>query len=433
MAIAVAGTTKGSGTSVVTLTSWTPQRDELVLLFIAMRDENLSLSNPQGNHLNWVFVRTLINDDDECRIDVWRAMGTAPVTGTITFGVEGNSLPIVAVAVRFSGVHVGGSNGSEAVEVIATDDGPAGSNDDVKVSLTTLSYGALAVAAATHRNTTLTVPGGQTSISANNALGSGTDRTTLSVWSLAVTDPAAVVLGADNDISSSTDWAIVGLSLKRATAISSTIRRNRRVHRHTLKRRVAFKSASGDLITTAYVLEELVASSFSANELQASEVKNSIRLIGNFESRGLINQGDYVYLNDVEYYVLTSVKPYGRWRTEFLGVFESQIREAVPNVILPVNLAAATAETTLWQPALGKRFRLIDLELRISGTVQTILTFRDGTGGQIVLYGAPASATDVFRPVIKLPGILSTTVDNPLTVTRTVAVTLTGFLSGFEE
>lgn len=433
MSVAVAGSTSGSGTSVVTLTSWTPQRDDLCLLFIAMRDENLSLSDPQGNLINWVRIASVINDDDECRLDVWRGMADNPVTGTITFAVEGNSLPIVAVAIRLTGVDVSGVSGSGAVENFKSDDGPAGSNDDVQVSVATLSYGALVIGAATHRNTTFTTPAGQDTILINQALGSGTDRTTLSVWSDTTTDPGTVTIGANNDISGLTDWVCVGLAIRRANTTSAGVRRRRRVHRQYSGRRVIFRAPSGDLITTATCFEEPVASSFQTNELQGVEVRNSIRLILPFESRGIISQGDYAYLNDDEFFVVTSIKPYGANRTELVAVRELVTREAIPNVILPVNLAAATAETVLWQPPLGKRFRLVEMELRISGVAQAILTFRDGLAGRVVLYGAPASSTDLFRPSIKFPGILSEAVDNPLTVTRDVSVSLTGYLAGFEE
>ncbi len=435
MAVAIAGTTSGSGTSVVTLTSWTPLADELVLLFIALRDETLVLSStgPLGNNLTWVHVLSVVNDDDECGLRVYRAMGDNPVTGTITFAVEGNSFPIVGVAVRISGVDTSGANGSGAVEALEYDDGPVGSNDDVKVDVETLSFGALVLAAATHRNTTFTTPAGETTVSINNSLGTGVERITLSVWTQATTNPAIVTVGADNDISAVTDWIIIGFSIKPLTAQSGAVVRRQRAHLMYRERRVKFTSSSGDVIMTASVYEDPVSSSYSGNAIEGVEVRNSIRLIGRFDPRGLIGQGDYVYITKDQFFILISVKIYGSWQTEFIGIREVTARDAVPNVIKPINLAAATAETSIWQPALGKRFRLMDLELRQGAATQTILTFRDGLAGKIVLYGAPASQSDVFAPRIQSTGILSSAVDNPLTVERSQATTLTGYLAGFEE
>lgn len=101
-----------------------------------------------------------------------------------------------------------------------------------------------------------------------------------------------------------------------------------------------------------------------------------------------------------------------------------------PKVIKSVNLTAATAETTIWTPTSGKKFRL--LRGVITTSAQSILTFKDNTAGTTILTLELAANTP-FTFNLGTLGILSAAANNLLTVTRATSATLTGFVSGCEE
>ncbi len=106
-------------------------------------------------------------------------------------------------------------------------------------------------------------------------------------------------------------------------------------------------------------------------------------------------------------------------------------RPRTANVFKPQALGAATAETTLWTPTSGKKFRLMGFLLTPGGAAT--LTFKDNTGGSTI--AAARGSTDV--PILWQPpstnGILSAAANNVLTVTRGASVTLDGTVWGTEE
>lgn len=104
-------------------------------------------------------------------------------------------------------------------------------------------------------------------------------------------------------------------------------------------------------------------------------------------------------------------------------------RARTPTVFKVVALSAATAETTIWTPATGKKFRLMGFILT-PGAAST-LTFKDNTGGTTVF--AARGTTD--QPVVVNigNGILSGAVNRVLTVTRGTSATLDGVVFGTEE
>ncbi len=95
-----------------------------------------------------------------------------------------------------------------------------------------------------------------------------------------------------------------------------------------------------------------------------------------------------------------------------------------------VALASGTAETTIWTPASGKKFRLLRLVLTVSA--QTVLTFKDNTAGATILVLELAANTP-FTLDLGGFGLLSAAANNVLTVTRATAATLNGFVAGNEE
>jgi hypothetical protein len=225
--IAAAQTVTGSttnGTSFA-LTSWTPGASELVLVAVAVRDETRTVT-VSGNGLTFVEIANLDNVQGATGVHLFRAMGASPSTGQITVSIAGNTLPAVAAATRFSGVDTSGSNGSGAIEATATNAGPGTDNNDMKHDIATVTNGAWAYAAGTHRysagNSVFTVPGGETGISINNAVGSGTDQTRVSTWYESVPSAGTVTIGVDNDLSAASDWAVIAVSIKPALAPAAT-------------------------------------------------------------------------------------------------------------------------------------------------------------------------------------------------------------------
>lgn len=214
MTIALEQTVTGTNdSSSITLTSWTPQANELVLVFLAKRNEVLA-SIVSGNGLTWVQVADVDNTQGQNGCTVYRAMGS-PTTGSIV--ISNVTEFDVAVACRFSGVDTTGTHGSGAVEATATAPGPAVDDNDMQVSIATLTDTAWAIAVGTHRNRSFTVPGSQTAISINNTLGSGGDVTTCSVWYKAISPAGATTLGGANSLNANTDWCAIAISIKPPT------------------------------------------------------------------------------------------------------------------------------------------------------------------------------------------------------------------------
>jgi hypothetical protein len=101
-----------------------------------------------------------------------------------------------------------------------------------------------------------------------------------------------------------------------------------------------------------------------------------------------------------------------------------------PTVFKVVALSAGTAETTIWTPTAGKKFRLMGFILTC-GAAST-LTFKDNTAGTTIF--AARGGTDVPISVPNLGnGILSGAADRVLTVTRGTSCTLDGVVWGVEE
>jgi len=106
-------------------------------------------------------------------------------------------------------------------------------------------------------------------------------------------------------------------------------------------------------------------------------------------------------------------------------------RERVPTVFTTFDLSAATAETTLWTPTSGKKFRFMGF-LVFTGATSTKLTFKDNTAGStILIHGLPGGW--MIQVDLGSKGILSAAANNVLTVTRSGSTTLSGTVYGTEE
>ena len=106
------------------------------------------------------------------------------------------------------------------------------------------------------------------------------------------------------------------------------------------------------------------------------------------------------------------------------------VRQRAPVVFKTLDLGAGTAETTIWTPGGGKRFRWLGGVIFPGGNAK--LTFRDGSGGSVILVMGGASNTPQALDLGAL-GILSAAANNALTVTRGTSATLAGTVWGTEE
>ena len=94
-------------------------------------------------------------------------------------------------------------------------------------------------------------------------------------------------------------------------------------------------------------------------------------------------------------------------------------------------LTSVAAETTLWTPSAGKKFRLMGYCLT-SGTLGGNVILKDNTGGTTLLVIPFGSVSAPIQEVLG-NGILSSAANNVLTATGTATQTLSGYIYGNEE
>jgi hypothetical protein len=120
----------------------------------------------------------------------------------------------------------------------------------------------------------------------------------------------------------------------------------------------------------------------------------------------------------------------GGYQSQFNGQALSAVR--TPTVVANLNAVGIAAETTIWTPAAGRRFRLMGYQLT-SGVVGGNVLLKDNTAGTtklILPFGAAAQT--LFGPPMG-NGILSIAPGNVLTATGAATQTLSGYLLGTEE
>jgi hypothetical protein len=108
-------------------------------------------------------------------------------------------------------------------------------------------------------------------------------------------------------------------------------------------------------------------------------------------------------------------------------------RQRSPSIFISLNAVSIAAETTIWTPAAGKRFRLMGYQLS-SGTVGGNVVLKDNTAGATIMQlPFPAAAgVPLTSPVIG-NGILSGAAGRVLTATGVATQTLSGYIFGCEE
>lgn len=103
-----------------------------------------------------------------------------------------------------------------------------------------------------------------------------------------------------------------------------------------------------------------------------------------------------------------------------------------PSAFKNVNAVLVTAESTVWTPAAGKKFRLIGYCLT-QGVVTGAVTLKDNTAGTTILI-IPQNTIGVSQcGSLGTNGILSAAINNVLTATGAATETITGYFYGTEE
>ena len=102
-----------------------------------------------------------------------------------------------------------------------------------------------------------------------------------------------------------------------------------------------------------------------------------------------------------------------------------------PSVFKSLAAVLITAQTTIWTPAAGKKFRLMGFVIT-QGVLAGNVTLKDNTGGTTILV---IPSTPIGQP-LSVPlgnGILSAAANNVLTATGSATETISGFVYGCEE
>jgi hypothetical protein len=123
----------------------------------------------------------------------------------------------------------------------------------------------------------------------------------------------------------------------------------------------------------------------------------------------------------------------GVLKTIFNGQAISRLRS--PGKFIALNGVSVAAETTIWTPATGRKFRLLGYNLTALGAAGNVV-LKDNTAGATIpiLPSFPAiGANDKVLPPALGNGYLSAAVNNVLTATGVASQTLSGFLVGCEE
>ncbi len=129
---------------------------------------------------------------------------------------------------------------------------------------------------------------------------------------------------------------------------------------------------------------------------------------------------------------LTSVQP-ALFSNSFPMLYNGATsdRQRTPATFKTFTISSALgAETAIWTPASGKKFRVMGWS--IYSDTATAITLRDNTAGSVI-YRTGASAN---APIHSPPfgnGILSTSANNVLTIQATTAATFSGTVFGTEE
>lgn len=107
-------------------------------------------------------------------------------------------------------------------------------------------------------------------------------------------------------------------------------------------------------------------------------------------------------------------------------------RQRTPFVFKSLNAVLITAESTIWTPAAGKKFRLMGYCLA-QGVVTGAILLKDNTAGTTIMIIPQQTIGVAFCSNPMGNGILSATINNVLTATGAATETITGYVFGTEE
>jgi hypothetical protein len=177
---------------------------DYLLVGVSLRDETVNASVSASHMPTFDSLSIIVNTQAACGLSVFGAMATGTFSSASIVNLPSNSQPVYAIVARFRGMMY------PPINVEAEGPGPAVDDNDLKVAITPSVPGGLVAVMAMHRlqTRTLTLPGGQTSISINNLVGSGAAEIMAHAWYIDNLDGSAVTAGGDNSLSGATDWCI---------------------------------------------------------------------------------------------------------------------------------------------------------------------------------------------------------------------------------
>jgi hypothetical protein len=106
------------------------------------------------------------------------------------------------------------------------------------------------------------------------------------------------------------------------------------------------------------------------------------------------------------------------------------VRHHVADTFKPFSLTTVTTEQLIWDPAAGKKFRLLGFTLK--ATVETLIAFLDGTGGTVVFRVGAADSQPITLDLGPI-GILSGAANANLYITSSASADVAGTAWGTEE
>jgi hypothetical protein len=202
----IQGNVVGSALSVSSflLDSWTPGADDLLLLFLHLR-QTRTATGVTGNGLTWTRIINRQDAQNQIHGEVWWAQGASPSTGQIEVTLDATAGSMLARAVRISGA----ASGTPAV--IASADTGGTDTASPSVGLTTDVAEAVVVGTIGCRSRTLTWGSGITAVGSQQAVGSAGDELRLDTGYRQVASASATTI--DATLSSANDWIAMAVQV----------------------------------------------------------------------------------------------------------------------------------------------------------------------------------------------------------------------------